>query len=86
LRPFFVIASEAKQSSFVPQLRKLDCFVAEPVIGRAFATRWLLAMTRGAAIIPSAVIVRLDRTIQYAAAFRLIADGGDYWMPRFRGA
>jgi hypothetical protein len=24
----------------------LDCFVAEPVIGRAFrATRWLLAMT-----------------------------------------
>jgi hypothetical protein len=28
--------------------RKLDCFVAEPVIGRAFATRWLLAMTSGA--------------------------------------
>jgi hypothetical protein len=30
--PKFVIASEAKQSSFA-----LDCFVAEPVIGRAFA-------------------------------------------------
>jgi 2,4-dienoyl-CoA reductase-like NADH-dependent reductase (Old Yellow Enzyme family) len=31
-----VIASEAKQSSFAAT-RKLDCFVAEPVIGRAFA-------------------------------------------------
>jgi hypothetical protein len=33
----FVIASEAKQSSFVSAKTKLDCFVAEPVIGRAFA-------------------------------------------------
>jgi hypothetical protein len=41
----FVIASEAKQSSFATA-RKLDCFVAEPVIGPRFArTRWLLAMT-----------------------------------------
>jgi hypothetical protein len=31
-----VIASAAKQSSFLHG-RKLDCFVAEPVIGRAFA-------------------------------------------------
>jgi hypothetical protein len=31
-----VIASEAKQSMAVPG-GKLDCFVAEPVIGRAFA-------------------------------------------------
>jgi hypothetical protein len=41
-----VIASEAKQSSFGAARKKLDCFVAEPVIGRRFApTRWLLAMT-----------------------------------------
>jgi hypothetical protein len=32
-----VIASEAKQSSFLREKRKLDCFVAEPVSGRAFA-------------------------------------------------
>jgi hypothetical protein len=31
-----IFASEAKQS-MVPQDEKLDCFVAEPVIGRAFA-------------------------------------------------
>jgi hypothetical protein len=31
-----VIASEAKQS-MAQQCGKLDCFVAEPVIGRAFA-------------------------------------------------
>jgi hypothetical protein len=45
LIPNAVIASEAKQS-IEP---KMDCFVAEPVIGRRFApTRWLLAMTGGA--------------------------------------
>jgi hypothetical protein len=33
-----------------------------------------------------AVIVRLDRTIQYAAAFRLHRWRCVYWMPRFRGA
>jgi hypothetical protein len=55
VRPI-VIASEAKQSSRAPKVRKrkcatwrgltLDCFVAEPVIGRRYApTRWLLAMT-----------------------------------------
>jgi hypothetical protein len=32
-----IIASEAKQSSLSLRHRKLDCFVAEPVIGRAFA-------------------------------------------------
>jgi hypothetical protein len=32
----FVIASEAKQS-ISRRRKKLDCFVAEPVIGRAFA-------------------------------------------------
>src|SRR3954466_14492788 len=32
-----VIASEAKQSSFPRCEGKLDCLVAEPVIGRAFA-------------------------------------------------
>src|SRR5437763_5796840 len=39
-----VIASEAKQSSVA---LRLDCFVAEPVIGPATSgrTRWLLAMT-----------------------------------------
>ena len=31
-----VVASEVKQSMIVPG-GKLDCFVAEPVIGRAFA-------------------------------------------------
>jgi len=42
-----VIASEAKQSIGTAQSVKMDCFVAEPVIGRAFrATRWLLAMTK----------------------------------------
>jgi hypothetical protein len=42
-----VIASEAKQS-MLPRKGRMDCFVAEPVIGRAFrATRWLLAMTEG---------------------------------------
>jgi hypothetical protein len=29
----------------------------------------------------STVIVRLDRTIQYAAACVLTAGAGDYWMP-----
>jgi hypothetical protein len=33
----------------------------------------------------TAVIVRLDRTIQYAAASRSIAGTGDYWMPAFAG-
>jgi hypothetical protein len=33
-----VIASAAKQSSFIPYVaKKLDCFVAEFIIGRAFA-------------------------------------------------
>jgi hypothetical protein len=31
-----VIASEAKQS-ILPRKERMDCFVAEPVIGRAFA-------------------------------------------------
>jgi len=34
----------------------------------------------------SAVIVRLDRTIQYAAAVVRNLAAGDYWMPRLRGA
>jgi hypothetical protein len=33
---FNVIASEAKQS-ISPREGRMDCFVAEPVIGRAFA-------------------------------------------------
>jgi hypothetical protein len=33
----------------------------------------------------SAVIVRLDRTIQYAAACVLISGAGDYWMPACAG-
>jgi hypothetical protein len=38
------LRAQAKQSSLTAA--KLDCFVAEPVIGRRFApTRWLLAMT-----------------------------------------
>jgi hypothetical protein len=41
----FVIASEAKQS-IAPRKERMDCFVAEPVIGLAKGeTRWLLAMT-----------------------------------------
>ena len=32
-----------------------------------------------------AVIVRLDRTIQYAAAGVSVSDAGDYWMPAFAG-
>jgi hypothetical protein len=40
----FVIASEAKQS--IALARKMDCFVAEFIIGPAEGrTRWLLAMT-----------------------------------------
>jgi hypothetical protein len=40
-----VIASEAKQSRNAAQ--RLDCFVAEFIIGPAEGrTRWLLAMTR----------------------------------------
>jgi hypothetical protein len=33
----------------------------------------------------SAVIVRLDRTIRYAAPAVLIPGIGDYWMPAFAG-
>jgi hypothetical protein len=34
----------------------------------------------------SAVIVRLDRTIQYPAALRVSTAGAcDYWMPAFAG-
>jgi hypothetical protein len=33
----------------------------------------------------SAVIVRLDRTIQYAAACVFTSGAGDYWMPAFAG-
>ncbi|MGY3617424.1 hypothetical protein [Bradyrhizobium sp. USDA 10063] len=33
----------------------------------------------------STVIVRLDRTIQYAAASVLFSGAGDYWMPAFAG-
>ncbi|MEH2525927.1 hypothetical protein V1288_003836 [Bradyrhizobium sp. AZCC 2176] len=44
--PSTVIASEAKQSIGTANSVTVDCFVAEPVIGRRFApTRWLLAMT-----------------------------------------
>ncbi len=32
-----------------------------------------------------AVIVRLDRTIQYAVAGVHISGAGDYWMPAFAG-
>jgi hypothetical protein len=40
-----VIASAAKQS-ILPREERMDCFVAEPVIGLAEGeTRWLLAMT-----------------------------------------
>jgi hypothetical protein len=40
-----VIASEAKQS-MVPHKERMDCFVAEFIIGPAEGrTRWLLAMT-----------------------------------------
>jgi len=41
-------------------------------------------MTRAFADGP-AVIVRLDRTIQYAAAGVRISGVGDYWMPAFAG-
>jgi hypothetical protein len=33
----------------------------------------------------TAVIVRLDRTIQYAAADVSISGAGGYWMPAFAG-
>jgi hypothetical protein len=33
----------------------------------------------------SVVIVRLDRTIQYAAAGAFITGVCDYWMPAFAG-
>jgi hypothetical protein len=33
----------------------------------------------------SAVIVRLDRTIRYAAACVFTSGVGDYWMPAFAG-
>jgi hypothetical protein len=33
-----------------------------------------------------AVIARLDRAIQYAAAFVIHTTAGAYWMPRLRGA
>jgi hypothetical protein len=33
----------------------------------------------------STVIVRLDRTIQYAAASVLFSAAGEYWMPAFAG-
>jgi hypothetical protein len=43
--PEFVIASEAKQS-IAPRNGRMDCFVAEFIIGPAEGgTRWLLAMT-----------------------------------------
>jgi hypothetical protein len=32
-----------------------------------------------------AVIVRLDRTIQYAVACAFTLGAGDYWMPAFAG-
>jgi hypothetical protein len=32
-----------------------------------------------------AVIVRLDRTIQYAAPCVMISIAGDYWMPAVAG-
>ena len=32
-----------------------------------------------------AVIVPLDRTIQYVAACVMISIAGDYWMPAFAG-
>jgi hypothetical protein len=42
-----VIASAAKQSNFLSESKKLDCFVAEFIIGPAEGrTRWLLAMTK----------------------------------------
>ena len=33
-----------------------------------------------------AVIARLDRAIQYAAAVEILSSSLEYWMPRFRGA
>jgi hypothetical protein len=37
-------------------------------------------------LFPSAVVVRLDRTTQYAAAVRFYAGGCGCWMLRFRSA
>jgi hypothetical protein len=31
------------------------------------------------------VVVRLDRAIQYAAAYRFIANAAEYWITRIRG-
>jgi hypothetical protein len=33
----------------------------------------------------SAVVIRLDRTIQYAVASVFTLGAGDYWMPAFAG-
>jgi phosphoglucomutase len=49
-RTVTVIASEAKQSILLAT--RMDCFVAEPVIGPAEGrTRWLLAMTKETSIV-----------------------------------
>jgi len=39
------------------------------------------AAEAGVVELSNGVIVRLDRTIQYAAPFGSIVDGGAYWMP-----
>jgi len=42
-------------------------------------------VTRHALATKHAVIARLDRAIQYAAAVVLVTTAGAYWMPAFAG-
>jgi hypothetical protein len=74
LPDLIVIASAAKQSTL--SLRcSMDCFVAEPVIGRALARPVGSQEETGAwqdARYNKTVVARLDRAIQYAAASRFI--------------
>src|SRR5450631_2014792 len=83
-----VIASAAKQSIERRIRWLMDCFVAEPVIGRAFArpvgsqeeiAAWQDARHN------KTVVARLDRAIQYAAASRLnstVSGNRDRGKPR----
>jgi hypothetical protein len=71
VNPSAVIASAATQSSGSAHSVKLDCRVAS-----------LLAMTKK---FHSAVIARLDRAIQYAAACPSRSRPLEYWIPAFAG-
>src|SRR5882757_3579858 len=74
------LASSSAEARSMPRL--------EPVMTATFPARsnGVFFIAGSAWSAHSAVVARLDRAIQYAAAVVMMASSLEYWMPRLRGA